>query len=273
MTRMTHPDAPAPVIEAHGLRVGYGGAADVLCDVDVTLTRGQVFCFVGPNGAGKSTLLGALAGIVPLRDGQVRLEGTPLSDISGRTRARRIGFLPQIVRPSIAYSVNELVALGRYAHSTGFGFETDRDRDAVERAMSLTHTGHLSERPFSTLSGGERQRVLIASVLAGEPEVLLLDEPTASLDITRSADVFAALEELAAMGRAVGVVTHDLNLAGQFGGEVALMSEGRVIADGAPGAVLTRERLHEAYGDGFVLVPRPGSDVPAVLPAGKAERS
>jgi iron complex transport system ATP-binding protein len=138
--------------------------------------------------------------------------------------------------------------------------------------MRLTHTDYLAKRLFSEISGGERQRVLIASVLACEPEVILLDEPTASLDITRSADVFAALEELALTGRAIGVVTHDLNLAGQFADEVALLFAGRIVASGPPGEVLTAERLSAAYGDGFVLVDQPGSDVPAVLPARKAKR-
>jgi iron complex transport system ATP-binding protein len=213
-----------------------------------------------------------MAGIGALRSGEVRLSGRPLGGVSRRERARRIGYLPQIVRPSVAYTVYELVALGRYPHASGLGFESGADRDAIRRAMSLTHTHHLAARPFSEISGGERQRALIASVLAGEPEVILLDEPTASLDIARSAEVFIALKELAHLGRAVGVVTHDLNLAGQLADEVVLMSEGCIIAAGPPASVLAEKPLRAAYGDGFVLVPHPESDVPAVLPAREVKR-
>ncbi len=265
-------DRTPPVLEGRGVVVGYGREPDVVREVDVAIRNGGIFCLVGPNGAGKSSLMAALAGIVAPRSGTIGLSGVPLSDIHRRERARRIGYLPQIVRPSIAYTVYELVALGRYPHATGLGFESGADQDAIRNAMRLTHTDHLASRLFSEISGGERQRVLIASVLSCTPDVILLDEPTASLDITRSADVFAALEDLAMAGRAVGVVTHDLNLAGQFADEVALMSKGRIAACGAPGTVLTAERLSAAYGDGFTLVEQPDTDVPAVLPARKAKR-
>jgi iron complex transport system ATP-binding protein len=267
---VTENRAPEIIIEGRKVSVGYGRAPDVVRGVDMAIRNGRTFCLVGPTGAGKSTLLAVLAGIVPPRSGDVLLSGRPLNYIHRRERARRIGYLPQIVRPSISYTVYELVALGRYPHSTGLGFESEADRAAIWHAMTLTHTQHLATRHFNEISGGERQRVLIASVLSCEPEVILLDEPTASLDITRGADVFAALEELAGTGRAVGVVTHDLNLAGQFADEVALISRGEIIADGPPASVLTEDRLSEAYGDGFTLVPRPGSDVPAVLPDRKA---
>jgi iron complex transport system ATP-binding protein len=254
-------------LTATEISAGYPRASEVVRRVSASLRPGEVFCLVGPNGAGKSTLLGVLAGLVIPDQGEVRLGGQRLARLPRRERAKRIGYLPQVVRPSIPYSVHELVALGRHAHGSGWSFETADDSAAIERAMDQTRTRHLEGRLFSQLSGGERQRVLIASVLSGEPEVILLDEPTASLDIGRSCAVFETLAALAAGGRTIGVVTHDLNLAGQFADEIGLIASGDLIALGAPRDVLKEETLRAAYGEGFVLVPRSETDVPAVLPA------
>jgi iron complex transport system ATP-binding protein len=267
------PDSASAMLEAEDLHIGYGRGPDVIQGVDLAIQRGEILCLVGPNGAGKSSLLSAMAGIIPPRKGEVRLRGEPVPCLKSAQRAKRIGFLPQVVRPSIPYTAYELVALGRYAHGGVFDFETQKDRDAVMRAMAETRTDHLAERRFTEISGGERQRVLIASVLAGEPEVILLDEPTASLDIGRSVAVFTTLAALAERGRGVGVVTHDLNLAGQFAAELALLSAGRVIARGRPVDVLEAANLESAYGGGFTLVPRPDTEVPAVLPAGRGDAS
>ena len=254
------------VLSARNLTLGYPKAEAVIRSVSLSLTPGRMFAIAGPNGAGKSTLLAALAGIQPPLQGEVRFKGTLLSELSRRERARRIGYLPQTVRPSISYTVRELVHLGRYAHGTGFAFETQGDREAVELALEQTRTEHLADRLFQELSGGERQRVLTASVLAGEPEVILLDEPTASLDISGSCGVFDTFHHLAERGRTVGVVTHDLNLAGLYADDMVLLAEGTVIASGTPAQVLQEEPLRKAYGGGFLLVDRPGSQVKAVLP-------
>ncbi len=259
----------AAMIEAVNLTLGYPKTEAVVRSVNATLRKGRVFSIVGPNGAGKSTLLSALAGIFKPRSGRVLFKGQNLVDLKRRERALQIGFLPQIVRPSIPYTVWEIVHLGRYAHGTGLAFETSEDREAVERALLQTGTSHLKDRLFSELSGGERQRVLIASVSAGDPAVFLLDEPTASLDIGGSIDVFETLRQSADDGRAVGIVTHDLNLAGQFSDEMILMANGIVIASGSPQTVLTQPFLDAAYGGGFSLVERPDSPVPFVLPKGR----
>jgi iron complex transport system ATP-binding protein len=260
-----------PMLRAVDLTLGYPKAEAVVKRVSIELRKGRVFSIAGPNGAGKSTLLAALAGIAKPKSGRVLFMGRNLFDLKRRERARQVGFLPQTVRPSIPYTVGEIVHLGRYAHGTGLAFETLDDRDAVERALAQTSTSHLADRLFSELSGGERQRVLIASVLAGEPLVLLLDEPTASLDISGSIGVFETLRQSAKEGRTVGVVTHDLNLAGQFSDDMVLMAEGNIIASGEPQTVLNRSSLEKAYGGGFLLVERPDSPVPAVLPKRKKE--
>lgn len=257
------------MLTAHDLTLGYPKTDDVIRGVSLSLDAGRIFSIVGPNGAGKSTLLAALAGIAKPKRGVVQFRGKALHEMNRRERARRIGYLPQTVRPSIAYTVEELVHLGRFAHGTGLAFETIDDHAAVHRALKQTNTLQLKNRLFSELSGGERQRVLTASVLAGEPEVILLDEPTASLDIGGSCGVFDTLKQLARDGHAVGVVTHDLNLAGQYSDDMILLSGGTITVSGSPQAVLSRAPLAQAYGGGFILVERPDSPVPAVLPRGE----
>ena len=257
---------PAPVLRAENLTLGYPKTDAVIRNVSIALRPGRLFAVAGPNGAGKSTLLAALAGIIVPRQGTVSFKGAPLLNMSRKERARRIGYLPQNVRPSASYTVRELVYLGRFAHGTGLAFETPEDAAAMARALEQTRTTHLSNRLFQELSGGERQRVLTASVLSGEPEVILLDEPTASLDISGSAGVFNTLRRLAEDGRTVGVVTHDLNLAGQYADAMVLLADGGIAEAGPPETVLRQSPLERAYGGGFQLLDRPGSRVKAVLP-------
>lgn len=256
-------------IQAREIHIAYGRDPAVVKGVSLEIRQGEITCLVGPNGAGKSSVLAALAGAVTPSRGEIRLAGIPFSHMSRTERAKRVGYLPQVIRPSIPYTVQELVTLGRYASGTAFSFETADDKEAVRRAMKETRTSHLAKRLFGEISGGERQRVLIASVLAGEPEAILLDEPTASLDIGHGYAVFANLAELAARGRAVGIVTHDLNLAGQFAATVFLLSEGGIVAQGPPEDVIAEAPLRSAYGGGFTLLSRPDTKVPAVLPSGE----
>ena len=262
-------DTPQPpiLLAARSVTANYGDGPDVFCGVDISVRQGQLLSIVGPNGAGKSTLLAVLAGVLKPRAGQVQVSGVDLADLPAVKRAQIIGYLPQSVQPFSPYRVRELIALGRYPHARGLGFETGADRRAVEEAMTLVRVSHLRARSFARLSGGERQRVLIASVLAAQPEVLLLDEPTAALDIGQRSSVFATLKRLAARGAAVAVVTHDLNLAGLFSDQIVLIADRQILASGQPSAVINGENLGAAYGDGFVLVSRPDSVVPGVLPA------
>jgi iron complex transport system ATP-binding protein len=250
-----------------GLNAGYGNNPDVFRRVDVSVRRREILCIVGPNGSGKSTLLSVLAGVLAPRSGKVMMGERDLSGLSYLERAQKIGYLPQSVRPFTSYLVRELISLGRFPHARGLGFETSQDRAAVEQAMALTRVEHLGNRPFDEISGGERQRVLIASVLATQPDVLLLDEPTAALDIGQRSMVFHTLKELADQGVAVAVVTHDLNLAGLFADVLVLLSYHKVGAYGPPEDVITQDNLRQTYGDGFVLVSRTDSAVPGILPS------
>ncbi len=250
-----------------GLEVGYQGAS-VIQGVDLELRPDEMVCLLGPNGAGKSTLVRALAGLMALRHGQVHLEDTPLSELSPAARARRIGFLPQEVRPSFSFRVEEAVALGARCagHGNWFdpaaGVETEQ---AVERALAAVDASGLRRRRLEELSGGERRRVLLASVLAQEPRYLLLDEPSAMLDLEHQVALFELLAKLAASGIGVLVVTHDLNLAGRWADQIVLLKEGRILSRGRPGEVLVREQLEPVFGTRFHLLPTPDGP-PAVVP-------
>ncbi|MCP4603237.1 MAG: ABC transporter ATP-binding protein [Proteobacteria bacterium] len=254
------------LLEGRGLSAGYRDGPDVFKGVDVTVRRGRILCLVGPNGVGKSTLLGVLAGVISPRTGEVLINGENLVRLKSLERARFIGYLPQNVQPFTAFTVRELVALGRFPHARGLGFETGHDQEAIELAMALARIDHLADRPFDEISGGERQRVLIASVLASQPIVLLLDEPTAALDIGQRSAVFDTLKDLAVQGAAVAVVTHDLNLAGLFADDLVLLADGGIAAHGCPADVICHSNLEQAYGGNFMLVARPDCEVPGVLP-------
>lgn len=222
-------------------------------------------CIVGPNGSGKSTLLRLAAGLLKPVSGTVRLDGKPLSGFPRRALARRIGFLPQESPPLFDYAVEEVVRLGRYAHSGWLG-EADADgQRAVDNALSDVGLTSQRLRPLSHLSGGERKRAMIAAVLAQESGLLLLDEPTAALDIHHAAAVMRLLARLGRRGRAVVVVTHELNLAALFAERLLLLVGGRVIADGPPPHVVRAEVLREAYGDDIMVRKHPETGGPLVV--------
>lgn len=254
------------LLEAQRLRFGYDSRREVVRGVDLPVEEGGLSGLVGPNGSGKSTLLRLLAGILEPREGTVLLEGKAIRRWPRREVARRVGFLPQELRSAFDFSCREVVALGRYPHQGLLGLASEGDQAAIVEAMALTCTEHLAERPFSDLSGGERQRVLIASVLAQEPRILLLDEPTSALDIHHRVEVLTLLRRLAGPGRAVLVVTHDLNLAAQFCSRLFLLAEGQLAGSGTPDEVLRQELLEEVYQARVAVTRHPLVDAPLVVP-------
>ncbi|WP_448661472.1 ABC transporter ATP-binding protein [Sphingomonas sp. CJ20] len=231
---------------AQGLTVALGGAT-VLDAVDVTFAPGRVTAVLGPNGAGKSSLMACLAGLRSPDAGQVLLGGVPRAALGRREVARRIGYLPQSADVHWDIDVATLVGLGRYPHRGRWG-ESEADRAAVAAAMAATDVTRFAARPANTLSGGERARALLARVLAGEPEWLLADEPFANLDPAHQLDGLDGLRRVAARGAGVVVVVHDLNHAARVADAVVLLREGRVVAHGAPDAVLTPALVAETYG-------------------------
>ena len=218
------------------------GARTVLQPLSFAAAFGELLAVVGPNGAGKSTLLRALCGVQPCA-GSVTLEGVPLGQLDARERARRISFVPQHTQLSAALSVREVVRLGRYAHQSGFARKHAHDEAAVEQALSDSDSLGLAERNFHELSVGEQKRVMLARALSTEARTLLLDEPTAALDIEHALQLFALLLRLAVAGRAVVLVLHQLEHALRFADRTLLLAQGQLLAVGPSAEVLTPERV------------------------------
>jgi iron complex transport system ATP-binding protein len=234
------------LITAHGLKVTLAGRV-VLSDISLALSSGHLVALVGPNGAGKTTLLRALAGLVP-SDGAIHIRGEALSGLGLRDRARRFGYLPQGHVVHWPLPARDIVALGRYPHgATDPARLSVKDAEAVLRAMQAADVMEFSERPVTELSGGERSRVALARVLAVEAPVILADEPTSSLDPRHQLEVMQTLRAAADNSALVIVVTHDLGLAARFADTVLVLSEGRLVSQGAPVRALSEQVMGEVF--------------------------
>ena len=233
-------------LTVRGLRVTLAGRL-VLNNVSLALSSGHLVALVGPNGAGKTTLLRALAGLVP-SEGVIEVGGAALSSLTLRERARRFGYLPQGHVVHWPLAARDIVALGRYPHgATDPARLTPKDTEAVLRAMQAADVVEFSERRVTELSGGERSRVALARVLAVEAPVILADEPTASLDPRHQFDVMKSLRASADKGVLVIVVTHDLGLAARFADTVLVLSEGRLVSQGAPAEALSEKIMGDVF--------------------------
>jgi len=261
-----------PVFRTRGLRFRYPGAGRAALDgVDLTVGPGQLYAVLGPNGAGKSTLVRLLTGVRVPDGGEVRFEGRPPGGRSRRELARRMAVVAQREEVAFPLTVRQFVAMGRYPHLGPWRAERDRDRRAVERAMASCDLEGLAERSFSTLSGGERQLGRVARALAQEPRVLVLDEPTVSLDLRHEMEIFGLLRRLVdERGVTVVVVTHHLNAAARTADRLLLLESGRSVAEGEPEEVLTREAVEAAWRWPVRVTrhPGPGPDrgAPQVVP-------
>jgi iron complex transport system ATP-binding protein len=255
-----------PLLETRDVSFRYAASDWRLDRVGFALGAGDLLAVIGPNGSGKSTLLKLAAGVLAPAAGQVRLAGAPLGEVARRRVAKTLGYLPQQFAFGYDYTVEETVAMGRFPHLSGMGFLGAHDARAIDRVLEQTETAAYRRRRLSHLSGGERQRVFLASVLAQAPRVLLLDEPTSSLDIHHQARFFGLIRSLAADGLAVAVVTHDLNLASFYCPRALLLAGGRLLASGPTEAVLQPETLSRAYGDEVTVLRDTPSGRPVVLP-------
>lgn len=233
---------------AEDLLLRYPGAPRPALDrVALDVPDGAFCAVVGPNGSGKSTLLKALLGVLPITGGRVTLDGRDVAVWPRRELARSVGVVPQTESVAFPMTVREMVALGRYPHLGPLSAEGARDRDAIAGAMVQCDVAELAERDVTTLSGGEFQRVRIARALAQEPRALVLDEPTASLDMRHEMTILRLLRAWADGGMTVLVVTHALDLAARFADSVVLLSEGRVAAQGTPAQVVRADVLEAIY--------------------------
>ena len=238
-----------PLLAARELVAGYGGRRGrvVLERVTVELAAGDMVAVLGPNGAGKSTLLRTLAGMLPPLAGRLELEGEELESLTPRRRARRIGVvLPERVAPGMLRGA-ELVALGRYPRTGWSGRLAPADLEVVERSMAAVGASHLAARDIAELSDGERQRLMVARALAQEPGLLILDEPTAYLDLPGRVEVMHLLARLAEAGAAVLISTHDLDLALRAAGRVWLIGHGGELRSGTPAELLGAGAFEQAF--------------------------
>ncbi len=274
MTARTPDGAPRgrTVFEVEELGFRYPGAdGPAVTGVGFVVHAGELFGVLGPNGSGKSTLLRLLLGVLRPDTGRVRVLGRTPADWGPREMARRIGVVPQHEEIAFPLSVREMVAMGRYPHLGAWRAEGPEDRRAIRAALERCDLLEVAGRRLSTLSGGELQLARLARALAQVPEVLVLDEPTASLDIRHRMELFGLLRDLAGPGKTtVIVVTHDLNAASRFADRLLLLDHGRAAARGEPSEVLVRSTVERVYGWPVRVTshPGPGPDTgaPQVVP-------
>jgi len=241
------------------MSVSYNGR-EVLRDISFELCEGEIVALLGPNGAGKTTLIRALNRAVPTVNGEIHLDGKAIKEYSRREIGRQIAVVAQENETKFPVTVLEFVLAGRFVHGGAFGWETDDDIAIARLALRDCDLSGFADRLMNELSGGERQRVVLARALATEANVLLLDEPTANLDLAHQAMMFRLVRGRCRSANASAIViTHDLNMASEFVDRVLLLKDGRVLAIGVPAEVLTAENIDSAFGVKVLLDENPVS--------------
>jgi iron complex transport system ATP-binding protein len=253
-------------LEMQNVTLGYGRKV-VAKDITFQMKPGEMMGIVGPNGCGKSTIIKALSRVISPYSGRILFDGKDISRISRRDLSRLLGVVPQIPLLPSTFTVFEVVLMGRNPHLGLFQYEGPKDMAIAWRAMEKTSVSHLARRRIGELSGGEIQCVVIARVLAQETEIVLLDEPTANLDISRQVEILDVIKSLC-QENALTVVAalHDLNLAAEYCSRLVLINSGRIYAEGTPSEVITDDNIKEVYGAGSHVYSHPLSGLPAVLP-------
>ena len=245
--------------EAHQLEYAYARGPSVVRDVSLSLTQGNMLAVIGANGSGKSTLIRMLAGLLKPKAGRILLDGVPFEDCPPRLRAREIAYVPQSTATAFPFQVIDLVLSGRTPHTPRFRFESARDSEKAMEALETVGAGGLAARSFTSLSGGERQMVILARALAQEPRLLLLDEPSSSLDLKHRADLIRTLARLREIKQlSVIMITHDLQWIGSLFDQVLALRGGAVAAQGKPDEVLQDHLLRDIYDDPNVRSQRMG---------------
>ena len=259
-------------LHATNVSFAYHRGAQALDDVSVSIARGAVVGLIGPNGSGKTTLVKVLNGTLKPSRGSVALDGVPLQTFARRDLARRIAVVPQETHVTFDFTALEIVLMGRYAHLGAFALEGQGDISIARQALAATGTDALASRQFATLSGGEKQRVVVAGALAQSSDILLLDEPTAALDVGFQFEIASLLGRLnRERGTTIVVSTHDLNLAAMLCTELVLMKSGRVLARGSTNDVLTATNVRRLYGVEADVTFHPRAGHLTVVPLARTE--
>lgn len=232
---------------------------------NILLFPGEVLGIIGPNGSGKTTLLRIAAGILRPQQGVALLGKEDLTQMDRRSVARHLGYLPQELSSEYDFIVEDLVRMGRYPHVNAIGRLGPTDLQVIQASLQATGMEHRRQRRLSKLSGGEKKRAFLASVLAQKPKLLLLDEPTAALDMHHQVRFFRLLQNLAEKEMGIAVVTHDINLAALFSHRLLLLKEGRCLAMGAPDLVLTESNVRDIYGEDILMQAHPETGSPTLL--------
>lgn len=253
----------SPALFVRDLSVSLGGT-EIVGGVNLTVEAGELVGLVGPNGAGKTTLLQTTRGTLTPDSGEVFVDGDPITNLSAKAAGRRVATVPQDTAISFAFSVREAVEMGRTPHLSRFGTMSEADHDAVETAMGRTEIAEFADRPVTDISGGERSRVLLARALAQNTPLLLLDEPTASLDPNHRLQTFETVANLVKEGRAAIAAIHDLDTAARYCDRIVVVAEGGIIADGTPESVLTSPTLQRAFDVDTVVTADPITERPRV---------
>ncbi len=252
-------------LEVNNLTLAYGKTT-VIHSMSFNVDKGEMLGLIGPNGSGKSTLIKAISHVITPRSGQVKLDGKDVSEIPRSELARMLGVVPQTPILPSSFSAFEIVLMGRNPHLGLLRYESQRDIEITYLAMERTATTPLAERRIGELSGGEIQRIVIARVLAQEPETILLDEPTANLDINHQLEILDLIKSLCTRNHLTVVITlHDLNLAAQYCDRLVLIKDGEVHARGTPEEVITTSNIKEVYGTDNCVYTHPVNGRPTVL--------
>jgi iron complex transport system ATP-binding protein len=237
----------------------------VLNNLSFSIQKGDFFIIIGPNGSGKTTLLKIISGLVKLQQGDLTILDQSLQSYTRKILAKKIAFVPQMVSMDFPFSAMDLVLMGRSPHLGPLGLGQEKDVEIAQKAMAFTGVEHLADRKLEQLSGGEQQRVLIARAICQAPEVILLDEPTASLDLAHQVRIMDMMEKLKNESNVtVVMVSHDVNLAAMYGERLLLLKAGRIVSLGQPKEVLTYHSLEEAYGCTILVDENPVGEYPRV---------
>lgn len=235
-----------PIIKCNQLTFGYS-QLDIIKDLDCQINEGDFVGIIGPNGSGKSTLLKLITGVTTPDKGTIYIKEEELKEINPKRLARQMAVVPQNTDVYYNFSTYDIVAMGRYPHQNRWSTNGEEDKAVIKSAMKKTGIWKFKDKGIKNLSGGERQRVIIARALAQEPEIIILDEPTSSLDINYQIEIFDLLKDLKKEGKTIIVVSHDLNLASQYCDKILLLSEGRVYSYGRPDQVITVNNISQVY--------------------------